>query len=268
MKKSTTIKELQKEYNPKEIIDAVEASFQKYRQKLVSIIGHKESPILKYNKNQQISFLENTDEPNPIIDEVVDSLRDAVYFMTLNKKERTKITKRMRSYESAYVSSISQRINNFLEDPEVLMHPSWSVPTSKRRSSGITDSVMELLKALHAILEIQVEYWEQVTRTGYLTGLQMSMGKFFVILRDLGMSQKDQITMVESLFDGFNVDWEEGDRENIKMSIQKPALTNYESQQRELRQVSSLPFSKMLTPDMIVALEELTFLYKKHFRRF
>jgi hypothetical protein len=94
------------------------------------------------------------------------------------------------------------------------------------------------------------------------------MGKFFVILRDLSMSQKDQITIVQSLFDSFHVDWDEGDRENIKMSLQKPALANYEKQRRELRQISSRPFSKTLTPEMILTLEELTFLYKKYLRRF
>jgi len=82
------------------------------------------------------------------------------------------------------------------------------------------------------------------------------------------MSQKDQITIVQSLFDNFNVDWDEGDRENIKMSLQKPALANYEKQHLELRQVSSLPFSKTLNPGMIILLEELTLLYKNFLRRF
>jgi len=69
MKKSTTVKELQKEYNPKEIIDAVEKSFQKHREQLISIIGHPDSPILNYHQNQQISFLENNQDQNAIIDE-------------------------------------------------------------------------------------------------------------------------------------------------------------------------------------------------------
>ena len=72
MKKSTTVQELKKEYNPQEIIDAVEESFQKHRAKLVSIIGHSDSPILNYNQNQQISFLENDQDQNTIIDEVVE----------------------------------------------------------------------------------------------------------------------------------------------------------------------------------------------------
>ncbi len=40
----------------------------------------------------------------------------------------------------------------------------------------------------------------------------------------MGMSQKDQITMVQQIFDEFKVDWEEGARENIKVSLQQPAL--------------------------------------------
>ncbi len=268
MKKSTTVKELKEKYNPKEIIDAVEESFQKHRRKLVSIIGHSDSPILNYNQNQQISFLEDDQDQNTIIDEVVESLKDAVYFMTLGKKERTLITQRMRSYQALYVNAILERINQFLEEPELLRAPTWSISNQKRRMGGVSGSINDLLQALQSNLKIEVQYWESVSRAGYLTGLQMSMGKFFVILRDLGMSQKDQITMVQSLFDSFRVDWEEGDRENIKMSLQKPALSNYEKQQRELRQVSSRPFSKSLSPEMIITLEELAFLYKKFLRRF
>ena len=268
MKKSTTVKELQKEYNPKKIIDAVEKSFQKHREQLISIIGHPDSPILNYHQNQQISFLEKNQDQNTIIDEVVESLKDAVYFMALNKKERTRITQRMRSFESAYVNAVLERINHFLEEPELLRPPSWSTSSQKRRQGGISGSINDLMQALRSNLEIEVQYWENVSRAGYLTGLQMSMGKFFVILRDLSMSQKDQITIVQSLFDSFHVDWDEGDRENIKMSLQKPALANYEKQRQELRQISSRPFSKTLTPEMILTLEELTYLYKKYLRRF
>ena len=268
MKKSTTVQELQKEYNPQEIINAVEESFQKHRAKLVSIIGHSDSPILNYNQNQQISFLENDQDQNTIIDEVVESLKDAVYFMTLNKKERTLITQRMRSYESGYVNAILKRINHFLEEPELLRPPTWSISSQKRRTENVSGSVNDLLGTLRSNLEIEMEYWENVSRAGYLTGFQMTMGKFFVILRDLGMSQKDQITMAQTLFASFHVVWEAGDRENIKMSLQKPALANYEKQQRELRQVASQPFSKTLTAEMILTLEELTFIYKKYLRRF
>ena len=268
MKKITTVKELQNEYNPQEIIDAIEKSFKKYRKKLISIIGHPDSPILKYHQSQQISFLENDHNHNSIINEIVESLRDAVYFMTLNKKKRTQITKRMRSYESGYVNSILHRINNFLDEPELLRSPTWSIPNRKRRRSGFSESIIDFLKALRSNIEVEVKYWNSVSRVGYLTGLQISMGKFFIILQDLGMSQKDQITIVQSLFDNFNVDWDEGDRENIKMSLQKPALANYEKQHLELRQVSSLPFSKTLNSDMIILLEELTLLYKNFLRRF
>ena len=189
-------------------------------------------------------------------------------FMTLNKKERTLITQRMRSFESAYVNAVLERINHFLEEPELFRPPSWSTSSQKRRQGGISGSINDLMQALRSNLKIEVQYWENVSRAGYLTGLQMSMGKFFVILRDLSMSQKDQITIVQSLFDSFHVDWDEGDRENIKMSLQKPALANYEKQRRELRQISSRPFSKTLTPEMILTLEELTYLYKKYLRRF
>ena len=176
MKKSTTVKELQKEYNPKKIIDAVEKSFQKHREQLISIIGHPDSPILNYHQNQQISFLENNQDQNTIIDEVVESLKDAVYFMTLNKKERTLITQRMRSYESGYVNAILKRINQFLEEPELLRPPTWSISSQKHRRENVSGSVIDFLGTLRSNLEIEMEYWENVSRAGHLTGLQMSMG--------------------------------------------------------------------------------------------
>ena len=46
------------------------------------------------------------------------------------------------------------------------------------------------------------------------------MGKFFTSLKTIGFTQKDQITIVQNLFNTFNVDWKEGDRDNIKISLQ------------------------------------------------
>ena len=94
------------------------------------------------------------------------------------------------------------------------------------------------------------------------------MGRFFMILKNIGMPQKDQISLVQSIFDGFNVDWSERDRENIRTSLQKPAIINYEKQQTELRQLVSQSFFEVLNPEIIIMLEEISFAYKKYLRRF
>jgi hypothetical protein len=94
------------------------------------------------------------------------------------------------------------------------------------------------------------------------------MGDFFVALKSLGMKQKDQITLVQKLFDDFNVDWEEGDRENIRVSLQQSALANYEMTQRALRQIPSTFFSKSLSGELVADLVDHAWIMKKRLRRF
>jgi hypothetical protein len=94
------------------------------------------------------------------------------------------------------------------------------------------------------------------------------MGEFFEMLKKLGMTQKDQITLVQRLFDDFEVDWNEGDRENIKLSLQLPALANYETTQRDIRQLSSTFFSKSLSEDLVIDLIDHARIMKKRLRRF
>ena len=47
------------------------------------------------------------------------------------------------------------------------------------------------------------------------------MGKFFVFLKKIGMTQKDQISLIQHIFDNFEVDWEER-TEKISNSINSP----------------------------------------------
>ena len=63
------------------------------------------------------------------------------------------------------------------------------------------------------------------------------MGKFFVFLNKIGMSQKDQISLIQHIFDQFEVDWEEGDRENIKVSVQQPAIDYYKVNQEQIQAI-------------------------------
>ena len=70
-------------------------------------------------------------------------------------------------------------------------------------------------------------------RSGHLTGLQISLGKFFHNLNSTGVVQKDQITIVQNLFNFiFDVDWEEVDRDNIKLSIQNPSIEYFEKNEK------------------------------------
>ena len=117
-------------------------------------------------------------------------------------------------------------------------------------------------------LELENDYWSNLSRSGYLTGFQNSMGEFFETLKKLGMTQKDQITLVQRLFDDFEVDWNEGDRENIKLSLQLPALANYEKSQRDIKQISSTFFSKSLSEDLVLDLIDHARIMKKRLRRF
>ena len=88
------------------------------------------------------------------------------------------------------------------------------------------------------------------------------------MLKKIGMTQKDQITLVQRLFDDFEVDWNEGDRENIKLSLQQPALANYEKTQRNIRQISSTFFSKSLSEGLVLDLIDHARIMKKRLRRF
>ena len=98
-------------------------------------------------------------------------------------------------------------------------------------------------------------------RAGYLSGLQVSMGDFFYLLKKIGMSQKDQITLVEQVFEEFKVDWKEGARGNIKISLQQPALEIFDKRNND--------FKKVFDSDQIMGVEkniisELTSFFSKY----
>ena len=269
MKKQITIKDLKNIYNPEEIISLIDETFKQNRNKIFKIINNPNSPVLNYYKPRQISLLEKNSAPNnSVSNELVDSMKDAIFFMTLDKKNRTNVTKRMRNYEYGYAKAVFSRINHFLADGDILFLPSWSGSKNKLSNHKLISGIYEFFKAFQSIIEIEIEYWESISRVGYLTGFQISMGRFFMILKNIGMPQKDQISLVQSIFDGFNVDWSERDRENIRTSLQKPAIINYEKQQTELRQLVSQSFFEVLNPEIIIMLEEISFAYKKYLRRF
>ena len=185
--------------------------------------------------------------------------------MMLSKKNRTAITQRMRGFYSELITNYLQRINYLIGDPELLSPKHFNDPTPKHKS---IDLVFNILKLLKKDLELEQKYRKKISRSGYLTGFQISMGKFFVKLNDIGLLQKDQITLVQILFDDFEVDWEEGDRENIKLSIQNPAIEYYNKTKQDIQKVSSYLFSKSLNDSLISNLIEQVIILKKRSRRF
>ena len=266
MRNLPTTKGLRKKVKPDEILDSIDQSYQKNLDKLRSSLGQPNSPLLKYERDLQISLLETSPQrDDELIDNMASKLKDTVYYLSLPKKERTLVTQRMRSYHSELVQNQLVRINLLLEDAEIGSPKYGRDPTPKHKGMNL---VREILTRIKKDLEIEKGHWDNLSRAGYLTGLQNSMGEFFVALKNLSMTQKDQITLVQQLFDDFNVDWEEGDRENIRVSLQQSALANYEKTQRDIRQIPSTFFSKSLSEELVTDLVDHARIMKKRLRRF
>ena len=266
MKKLLTTQQLREKYDPDSIFKAIEQSYNQNLERLRSSLNHTDSPLQKYNRDIQISLLDaNQKRSDELIDEVASTLKDTIYFMTLSKKERTSVTQKMRSYYSELVKNQFLRINYIMDDPEIGSAKHGSDPTPKHIGMR---QVFEILKMVKKDLESEYEYRLSLSRSGYLTGLQISMGKFFTTLKSLGMNQKDQITLVQRLFDDFEVDWDEGDRENIKLSLQLPALENYKLTQQNIQKMTSFLFSKYLNDNLVSNLVEQAVILKKRLRRF
>ena len=157
------------------------------------------------------------------------------------------------------------RIEQLLDDPEIGSPKHINDPSPKHRGMA---QVFQILTLVQSTLQLENDYRRDLARSGYLTGLQISMGNFFVFLNKLGMNQKDQITLVQHLFDDFKVDWEAGDRENIKLSLQSPALDYYKMTQEDLQKISSLIYSNKVNDSIMINLLEQAITLKKRVRRF
>jgi len=266
MRNLLTTKDLRKKVDQDEILDSIDQSYQKNLDRLRSSLGQPNSPLLKYERDLQISLLETSPQrDDELIDNIASKLKDTVYFLSLSKKERTYVTQRMRSYHSELVQNQLVRINLLLEDAEIGSPKHGRDPTPKHKGMNL---VSEVLSRIKKDLELEKGHWDNLSRAGYLTGLQNSMGEFFVALKNLSMTQKDQITLVQQLFDDFNVDWDEGDRENIRVSLQQSALENYEKTQHDIRQIPSTFFSKSLSEELVTDLVDHARIMKKRLRRF
>ena len=185
--------------------------------------------------------------------------------MMLSKKERTSVTQRMRAYYSDVVQNQLLRVEIILDDSEI-GSPKHSIdPNVNHKGMG---QVKEILSLIRKSLYDENEYRKKLNRAGYLTGLQISLGKFFIFLKRIGMNQKDQISLIQYIFDEFDVDWEEGDRENIKVSVQQPSLDYQIKHQEEIQKISSTLISAGLDDSILSNLVDQATLLSKRIRRF
>ena len=82
------------------------------------------------------------------------------------------------------------------------------------------------------------------------------------------MNQKNQITLVQQIFDDFKVDWDAGDRGNIKLSLIQPALEYFKATQEEILSISGSIFSKNINDTILSNLIDQAILLKQKIRRF
>lgn len=266
MRNLPTTKQLREKYDPNAVMAVVDQTFQTHLDKLRSCLGHPDSPLSHYQRDLQISLLDpNPKKDNALVNELAATLKDPLYLMTLSKKARTKVTQDMRGFHTDLVESQLTRINIFLDDDEIASPNIGSDPMPKHRGLG---NVFCILRVVKKDLELELRYCHDQPRAGYLSSLQTSMGNFFNCLREINMTQKDQITLVQQLFDIFHVDWEEGDRSNIKVSLQQPALASFERTKHDLRQIPQTFYSKSFSEDIMKDLEIHSTLMKKRLRRF
>ena len=265
MKNILTTQQLRAKHDPDSVLNGIESYFQKNLDKLSTILSQPDSPLMKYNSNLQMSFLESDQKKDDFINEASSLLKDSLYFMMLSKKERTSATQRMRAYYSDVVKNQLTRIELILDDPEIGSPKHSNDPNVNHKGMGQVKLILNLIRKS---LSHENENRKKLSRSGYLTGLQVSMGKFFVFLNKTGMSQKDQISLIQHIFDQFEVDWEEGDRDNIKVSIQQPAIDCYKVNQEQIQKVSSILFSSALDDKILSNLVDQAILLSKRIRRF
>ena len=265
MKNLLNTEQLRLKYNPDAIIEEIEICFEKNLDKLKTSIGHPDSVLSKYKSDSQLSFLDTQQKNNDLVDEVSSLLKDTIYFMLLPKKKRTNVTKTMRSYYSALVNNQLIRIKLLLEEKELGVARHKTDFNSKHKG---VEQVFSILTMLMKTLEYENDYRKRLPRSGYLTGLQISMGRFFMFLKKINMNQKNQITLVQQIFDDFKVDWDAGDRGNIKLSLIQPALEYFKATQEEILSISGSIFSKNINDTILSNLIDQAILLKQKIRRF
>ena len=266
MKNLLTSITLRKKYNPDFIYSDIKKVYQDNLKKLKLSLGDKVSPLLKYNRKLQISFLDsNKSNIDELVNEIAMTLRDTVFFMLLSKKKRTSISKNMRSYLRSIAENQLERLKIILNESEIGFVKELNNPLPRHKGMEFVYSILKMLKTN---FELELKRWDNLPRVGYLTGFQVSMGVFFQKLNEIRMSQKDQISLVQKLFDDFNVDWSVADRENIKISIQQPAFYYYKINNKYKKDFIDPSFSKLFSEDLIINFIDHALVMQKRFRRF
>ncbi len=266
MKNLLTTEQLRLKYDPESILKDIDANYEKHLEKLRGWIFQEDNPINNYNTVQQISFLETNDQKDTnLINELLTKLKDTVYFMGLSKKERLVVTQKMRGFYSGLITNYLKRINVIMSDPELLSPKQFNDPIPKHRGIEI---VFEILKIISKDLELESKYRKNMPRAGHLTCFQISMGGFLKKLEIIGMSQKNRITLVQQLFHTFKVDWKEGDRENIKLSLLKPSTEYYERAKVDIQNLSNYHYPESLGDNLISNMINQAIIFKKRIRRF
>ena len=176
MKKLYTLKELKSKYEPDKVIGAIEENFVIHKVTLVNLLSIDSCPLSKYKQERQMSFLETKGpDDEELVKEITEKLHDAIYFMTLPKKDRTLVTQRMRSFANELIDTQLNRIKLFSDDP--LLSLPFSSDKELEQSEMLAE-VIEILGCIESGLELEKSYWENIPRAGYLSGLQVSMGEF------------------------------------------------------------------------------------------
>ena len=88
MKKLYTLKDLKKKYDPDKVIVQIEENFVLHKYTLINLLSIDSCPLSNYKQERQLSFLETKGQDDAeLIKEIAEMLKDAIYFMTLSKKE-------------------------------------------------------------------------------------------------------------------------------------------------------------------------------------
>ena len=163
--------------------------------------------------------------------------------MLLSKKRKIAYHPENEGLLLRLINNYLERVKILIQDPELLVPKQLNDPIPKHKGISTVFIILGLIKK---DLDSEKQYRKEMPRSGHLTGLEISLGKFFHNLSSTGVVQKDQITIVQNLFNSFDVDWEEVDRDNIKLSIQNPSIEYFEKMKIDLKNISNYHYPKSL----------------------
>ena len=91
--------ELIEKYKPQNILNDIKEHFIINKSNLFDLFSKSSNSKSNYKREKQLSFIEpNEAENHDLVEDLMNQLHDAIYFMSLSKKDRTLVTQRMRSF--------------------------------------------------------------------------------------------------------------------------------------------------------------------------